>query len=73
MDLKQFVTMNATGFPNFSILMASGAVLVVLPPDMPIATITFQYQEGPNAGQTSYQLLPEQAAELKRALAALVD
>jgi hypothetical protein len=41
--------------------------------DMPVATITFQYQEGPNAGQTSYQLLPEQAAELKRALAELID
>jgi hypothetical protein len=41
--------------------------------DMPVATITLQYQEGPNSGQASYQLMPEQAAELKRALAAIVD
>lgn len=41
--------------------------------DVPIATLTLQYQEGPNAGQASFQLLPEQAAELKRALAMLVD
>lgn len=40
--------------------------------DVPVATITLQYQEGPNAGQTSYQLMPEQAAELKRALANIV-
>jgi hypothetical protein len=40
--------------------------------DVPVATITLQYQEGPNAGQTSYQLLPDQAAELKRALANIV-
>lgn len=39
--------------------------------DVPVATITFQYQEGPNAGQASYQLLPEQAAELRRALDAI--
>ena len=41
--------------------------------DVPIATLTVQYQEGPNAGQASYQLLPEQAAELKRALSNIVD
>ncbi|MBW2525972.1 MAG: hypothetical protein JRI23_17460 [Deltaproteobacteria bacterium] len=41
--------------------------------DVPVATITLQYQEGPNAGQTSYQLLPDQAAELQRALAHIVD
>ncbi len=41
--------------------------------DVPVATITLQYQEGPNAGQTSYQLLPDQAAELRRALAAILD
>jgi hypothetical protein len=40
--------------------------------DVPVATITLQYQEGPNASQTSFQLLPEQAAELKRALANIV-
>ncbi len=40
--------------------------------DMPVATITLQYQEGPNSGQASYQLMPEQAAELKRALSMLV-
>jgi hypothetical protein len=40
--------------------------------DVPVATITLQYQEGPNAGQASYQLLPEQAAELRRALDALL-
>lgn len=36
--------------------------------DVPVATITLQYHEGPNAGQASYQLLPEQALELKHAL-----
>jgi hypothetical protein len=41
--------------------------------DVPVATITFQYQEGPNAGQASFQLLPEQAAELRRALDAMLD
>lgn len=40
--------------------------------DVPVATVTFQYQQGPNAGQESYQLLPEQAAELRRALAAIL-
>jgi len=40
--------------------------------DLPVATLTFQYQEGPNAGQASYQLLPEQAAELQKALASIV-
>jgi len=41
--------------------------------DVPVATITLQHQEGPNAGQTSYQLLPEQAMELKRALSLIVE
>lgn len=36
--------------------------------DVPVATITLQYQEGPNAAQATYQFLPEQAAELRRAL-----
>jgi hypothetical protein len=40
--------------------------------DVPVATITMQYQEGPNAGQTSFQLLPEQALELKRAIDRIV-
>ncbi len=40
--------------------------------DVPVATITLQYQEGPTAGQASYQLLPEQAAELRRVLDALL-
>lgn len=41
--------------------------------DVPVATLTFQYQEGPNAGQASFQLLPDQAAELRRALAMLIE
>ncbi len=41
--------------------------------DVPVATITLQYQEGANASQASYQFLPEQAAELKRALGFIVD
>jgi hypothetical protein len=41
--------------------------------DVPIATLTLQYQEGANLGQVSVQLLPEQAAELRRALSMLVD
>jgi hypothetical protein len=40
--------------------------------EVPVATITLQYQEGPNAAQASFQLLPEQAAELKRALSNIV-
>jgi hypothetical protein len=41
--------------------------------DVPVATITFQYQDGPNRGQASYQLLPEQALELKRALGFILE
>jgi hypothetical protein len=41
--------------------------------DVPVATITLQFQEGPNAGQASYQLLPEQVLELKRAIAVFVE
>lgn len=40
--------------------------------DVPVATITLQYQEGPTTGQASYQLLPEQALELRKALDALL-
>lgn len=41
--------------------------------NVPVATITFQFREGPNAGQASYQFLPEQALELQRALANFID
>lgn len=41
--------------------------------DVPVATITLSFQEGPNAGQASYQLLPDQAAELRRALAFMTE
>jgi hypothetical protein len=41
--------------------------------EVPVATLTLQYQEGANLGQVSVQLLPEQAAELRRALSMLVD
>jgi hypothetical protein len=40
--------------------------------DMPIATITFEYQEGPQARTSSFQLLPEQAVELRQALDAIL-
>ncbi len=40
---------------------------------VPVATITLQYQEGPNAGHASYQILPEEAAELRRALDAILE
>lgn len=41
--------------------------------DVPVATITLQFQEGPTAGQASFQLLPDQAEELKRALALMTE
>ena len=40
--------------------------------DMPVATITLQFQDGPTTGQASYQMMPDQAAKLKEALTAII-
>jgi hypothetical protein len=41
--------------------------------DVPVATITLQYQEGPTVAQATYHLLPDQAMALRRALARIID
>lgn len=41
--------------------------------DVPVATLTLQFQEGANAGQATYQLLPDQVIALRRALDAILD